>query len=70
MYAKSIQDDMQTLESLFGHEAILYLSNDDKARVGIGITAANKQANMVMNVKYKVRLLDHDFVIGESIFLF
>ena len=64
MYAKSIQDDMQALESLFGHDAILYLSNDDKARIGIGVTAANKQANMVMNVEYKVRLLDHDFVIA------
>ena len=64
MYAKSLQDDMQALESLFGPDAILYLSNDDKARVAIGITAANKQASMVMNVEYKVRLLDHDFCIA------
>ena len=27
MYAKSIQDDMQSLESLFGRDSILYLSN-------------------------------------------
>ena len=53
MYAKSIQDDMQALESLFGPDAILYLSNDDKARVAIGITAANKQASMLMKVSYK-----------------
>ena len=64
MYAKSIQDDMQSLESLFGHEAILYLSNDDKARVNIGITAANKQASMLMKVDYKVRMLDHDFTLA------
>ena len=54
MYAKSIQDDMQSLESLFGRDSILYLSNDDKARVGIGVTAASKQASAVMNVEYKV----------------
>ena len=42
----------------------MYLSNDDKARIGIGVTAANKQASMLMNVEYKVRLLDHDFVIA------
>ena len=48
MYAKSLQDDMQSLESLFGPDAILYLSNDVKAQVGIGVTAANKQANVVM----------------------
>ena len=64
MYAKSLQDDLQSLESLFGPDAILYLSNDDKARIGIGVTAANKQASMVMNVQYKVRLLDHDFCIA------
>ena len=66
MYAKSIQDDMQALESLFGPDAILYLSNDDKARVAIGITAANKQASMLMKVDYKVRILDHDFVIAPK----
>ena len=49
MYAKLIQDDTQILESLFGHGALLYLSNDDKARVGIGVTAANKQVKVVMN---------------------
>ena len=66
MYAKSLQDDMQALESLFGPDAILYLSNDDKARVAIGITAANKQASMLMKVSYKVRILDHDFVIASK----
>ena len=57
---------MQALESLFGPDAILYLSNDDKARVAIGITAANKQASMLMKVDYKVRILDHDFVIAPK----
>jgi hypothetical protein len=66
MYAKSIQDDMQALESLFGPDAILYLSNDDKARVNIGITAANKQASMLMKVEYKVRMLDHDFILAPK----
>ena len=66
MYAKSLQDDIQALESLFGPDVILYLSNDDKARIGIGVTAANKQASMLMKVEYKVRMLDHDFVIAPQ----
>ena len=66
MYAKSLQDDIQALESLFGPDVISYLSNDDKARIGIGVTAANKQASMLMKVDYKVRMLDHDFVIAPQ----
>jgi hypothetical protein len=57
MYAKSIQDDIQALESLFGPDVILFLSNDDKARVGLGVTAAIKQPQMLMNVEYKVYIL-------------
>ena len=64
MYAKSIQDDIQSIGSLFGPDAVLYLSNDDKARVGLGVTAANKQSQMLMHVEYKVRLMDHDFVVA------
>jgi hypothetical protein len=42
------------------------LSCDDKARVPIGITAANAQSPLVMHMEYKVTLPDHDFVIAEK----
>ncbi|CAH0560583.1 unnamed protein product [Brassicogethes aeneus] len=38
---------------------------DDKARVPIGLIAANKQAPLLMHVEYKVSLPDHDFVIAS-----
>lgn len=45
-----------------GH--VFFLSQDDKAKVPIGLTAANKQSSLVMHVEYRVSLPDHDFVIG------
>ena len=46
------------------HENCL-LSQDDKARVPIGTTAANKQAPIMMHLEYRVRLPDHDWVVAE-----
>lgn len=42
------------------------MSQDDKARVAIGITAANKQAPILMYVEYKVTLPDHDWVVAAK----
>ena len=64
MYAKSFTDDMKSLDPLFGPDALLYLSIDDKARVPIGLAAANLQSPLLMHLEYKVRLSDHDFVVG------
>ena len=64
MFAKSFTDDMKDLDLLFGPEAMVYLSNDDKARVPLGLAAANLQAPILMSLSYKVRLPDHDFAVG------
>lgn len=42
-----------------------FLSQDDKARVVIGLAAANKQAPILMHVEYKVSLPDHDWVVAQ-----
>ena len=47
---------------LFGPECVTFLSVDDKARVPIGLTAAQKQSPLMMSLEYEVRLPDHDFV--------
>ena len=39
---------------------------DDKARVPIGLTAANKQSPLMIHVEYRVQLSDHDFVLAKS----
>ena len=53
----------EELASLFGPALTSFVGQDDKAHVPIGITAVNKQAPLLMSVKYKVQLPDHDFVI-------
>lgn len=63
MFAKSFVDDIFSVAKLFGPDAVLFLSNDDKARVPLGLAAANLQAPILMHMEYKVRLPDHSFVV-------
>ncbi|KAL4721037.1 hypothetical protein ACJJTC_012456 [Scirpophaga incertulas] len=55
---------LETLASILGPKQVFFLSQDDKARVPIGLTAANKQAPLLMHVEYRVSLPDHDWVIA------
>ena len=61
--AKSMEH-VEEFASLFRPTVSAFIGQDDKAHVPIGITAANKQAPLLMNVKYEVKLPDHDFVIA------
>ena len=49
---------------MFGPDHVLIFSIDDKAKVPVGITAATKQAPMVMHMTYEIRLPDHNFVFA------
>ena len=53
---------LEEVAAVLGKEEVTFISQDAKARVPIGITAANKQAPLMMHVEYKVKLPDHDFV--------
>lgn len=55
---------LEELSSLLGPSEVCFLSQDDKSRVPIGITAANKQSPLLMHVEYRVSLPDHDWVIA------
>lgn len=57
---------LETIASILGPHSVIFLSEDDKARVPIGLTAANKQAPLLMHVKYKVSLPNHDFVFASK----
>lgn len=57
---------VKTISSLLGPDQVFFLSQDDKARVPLGLTAANKQAPLLMHVEYKVSLPDHDFTIASG----
>lgn len=65
MFAKSLIDDMHDICKIFGPSAVLFLSNDDKARVPLGLAAASLQAPILMHLEYKVKLPDHSFVVAQ-----
>lgn len=50
------------LASLLGPKQTALISQDDKSRVPLGITAAHKQSPMLMHVEYRIKLPDHDWV--------
>ncbi|KAK3925661.1 Transient receptor potential cation channel subfamily A member 1 [Frankliniella fusca] len=56
---------VEAVASVLGPRQVCFLSQDDKARVPLGITAATKQAPILMHTEYRVMLPDHDFVVGE-----
>ena len=64
MFAKSFMDDLTNLCNFFGPQSVLFLSNEGKARVPLGLATASLQAPILMHTEYKVRLPDHNFVVG------
>jgi len=63
-FARATIANMEEVASVLGPQEVCFISQDDKARVPIGITAANKQAPLLMHVEYKVTLPDHDWVVA------
>lgn len=45
---------IETIASILGPDQVIFISQDDKSRVPLGITAANKQAKMLMHLEYQV----------------
>ena len=66
MYAKAFFNNMLSISELLGSNVVNFLSNDDKARVTLGLAAASLQAPILMHLDYRVRLPDHDFLIGTK----
>ena len=69
MLAKSFMDDLINIYiyRFFGPQSVLFLLNDDKARVPLGLVAASLQVPILMHMEYKVRLPDHNFVLGPRL---
>lgn len=57
---------LETIASVLGPHQVSFISQDDKARVPIGTTAANKQLPLLMHVEYRVSLPDHDWVVASK----
>ena len=65
-FAAMTMQHTEELAALLGEGVCISMGKDDKAHVPIGITAATKQAPLLMNLKYKVTLPDHDFVVATK----
>ena len=48
-----------------GPSQCVYLGIDDKAKVPLGIAAANKQQSILMRMDYKIKLPDHTSAIAD-----
>ena len=53
------------LAPLISAPLVFYLSQDDKARVPLGLPISMKQTAILMHLEYKFSLSDHDFPVGE-----
>ena len=65
-FAKDTINVLEELVGLLGPREVTFHSQDDKAKVPIGITAASKQAPLLMHMEYKVILPDHDYVVASQ----
>lgn len=65
-FAKCTIDHMNELASLLGPFDVAMISQDDKARVPLGVTAAKEQSPIMFHMEYRVRLPDHDWVVAEK----
>ena len=63
-FAKATINALEELAGLLGPREVTFHSQDDKAKVPIGITAASKQAPLLMHMEYKIILPDHDLCSG------
>lgn len=66
MFCKASIEHLKELASFLGNNQVMILSQDDKAKVPIGIPAASKQTALMMNVEYRVRLPDHTFPVAAG----
>lgn len=58
--------NVEALASFLGPQQVTFISQDDKAKVPIGLTAAHKQSPMMMHLEYRVKLPDHDWVVAPK----
>jgi len=56
---------LEELSSILGPKEVCFISQDDKCRVPIGVTAANKQSPLLMHVEYRISSPDHDWVVAD-----
>ena len=64
-FARSSIKALEEIATILGPEEVVFHSMDDKAKVPIGITVAEKQTPLLMHMEYQVTLPHHDFIVGS-----
>ena len=62
-FAKTTTNALEEFAGLLGPCEVTFHSQDDRAKVPIVITAASKQAPLLMYMEYQVILPDHDYIV-------
>jgi hypothetical protein len=65
-FAAATVNYLKNLAIEMGERCVFFLSQDDKARIPLGLPAAHKQAPILMHMEYVVQLPDHDWVVAEG----
>lgn len=64
-FARSTINSLEEISGILGPTQVTFHSQDDKAKIALGLPAAKKQTPILMHMEYKVRLPDHDFVVAR-----
>ena len=65
-FSRALIRSLEELAGILGPAEVTFHSQDDKAKVPIGLTSTSKQAPMFMHMEYQVTLPDHDFVVAPK----
>lgn len=66
LFARCSIRHLKELLSFLGPEDVAVVSQDDKARISLGVSAAKVQQPILTHMEYRVRLPDHDWVVAEK----
>ena len=62
-FARATINALEELAGLLGPGGVTFYSQDDKDKVSIGLATTSNQAPLLIHMKYKVTLPDHNYVI-------
>ena len=65
-FARATIQCLEEIAGFLGPGECTFHSQDDKAKVLIGLPAAQKHVPLLMHLEHKVRLQDHDFAVGSQ----
>ena len=65
-FARASINALEDIASMLGPGEVTFHSQDDKAKVPIGLTASKKQSPLLMHMEYEIKLPDHDYVVAQK----